>query len=130
MHACRVEDTETQQKFEWQKGNPEKWMPSFAASMTAAYCIGARDRHSRNILVQTTTKRVFQIDFGAFVSIFCESLPCLHELTTRLRDSVYLGRASRRRPWRGSGTALLQRRVACNDAGAEPPFSIVRVAVV
>ncbi len=64
-----VENTVTQQKFEWQKGDPERWLPSFAASMTAAFCIGAEDRHARNILVQfdpndESVKRVFQIDFA------------------------------------------------------------------
>ncbi len=64
--SLQVEDTVTQQKFEWQKGDPEKWMPSFAASMTAAYCIGAEDRHARNIMIQECqdSKRVFQIDFA------------------------------------------------------------------
>jgi hypothetical protein len=82
-----VEDTVTQQNFDWQKGNPDRWIHSFASSMTgnvdcyvslcyyyccrcfvdipsvASYCIGAEDRHSRNILIQGG-RRVFQIDFG------------------------------------------------------------------
>jgi hypothetical protein len=47
-----VENTVTQQNFDWQKGDPERWIPSFVASMTAAFAIGAEDRHARNILVQ------------------------------------------------------------------------------
>lgn len=58
-----VDDAQTQQEFEFQKGDPTDWMPSFAASMTAAYCIGAEDRHSRNVLV-TKDRRVFQIDYA------------------------------------------------------------------
>ena len=58
-----VEDTESQASFDWQRSDPEVWMPSFAASMTAGYCVGAEDRHARNILIQGS-ERVFQIDFG------------------------------------------------------------------
>lgn len=59
-----IEGTVTQRKFDWQMGNPELWMPSFAASMTAAYCIGGEDRHSCNVLIREEDKRVFQIDFA------------------------------------------------------------------
>ena len=57
-----VEDAESQAVFDWQRTDPELWMPSFAASMTAAYCLGVEDRHARNILIKNGS--VFQIDFG------------------------------------------------------------------
>ncbi len=61
-----IEDTTTQQEFDWHRGNPKDWLASFAVSMTAAYCIGAEDRHSRNVLVaeRDNVKQVFHIDFG------------------------------------------------------------------
>jgi hypothetical protein len=66
LRMSQMEDTTTQQEFDWRRGNPDEWLASFAVSMTAAYCIGAEDRHSRNILIQERegALQVFHIDFG------------------------------------------------------------------